>query len=906
MKEFFEFVVLGLGISAIYSLLSCGIVLIYRGSGVVNFAHGAFTLIGAITFSEIRTSGAPTWLALLAAVVAGALLGAIVQNPIMFTLRNAAPVTRLIAILGVMIIIESAATLKYGAQVTFVPPILPTTVWTVAGISIQSGQLILFGIATVIVIGLSVFQRTVPSALATRALPENETAVSALGWSPNNLATMNWAIGGALAGLAGALIVPISGLVVTNMVLLVVPALAAALVGRFNSFTWAFVGATGIGICQSLITRYVQQPGASNGFPFLIIIAVLIISGRGLPVRNFVNQRLTALGSGRIRWFLVFVVSAVAIILVLFVFTSSVDYAVTASLATAVVLLSIVVLTGYAGQLSLAQFSLAGLGAYVAGRLVAAAGVPFWLAVIIAVIAAVPIGALFALPALRTRGATLAVITLGLGVAIQSLLFDNNNYTGGYAGTNVGTTRLFGINIDPLDYPKRFGTFVLVVFILLALVVANIRRSATGRRMVAIRGNERAAASLGLSVMRTKLLAFMIATAIAAMGGICLAFTNSYILYNASFTYFQSIEAVGYGVIGGVGYVLGALFGSLLASGGVATLLNGVLSSISNYLGLIGGAAIILTLVLNPDGIAAETEKSLKRIKGFTRLLSFTDVKFRRTSVEQQSLDVKAVEKVRPQSLIINEASVQFGAVVAVDSATLTVEPGEIVALIGPNGAGKTSLIDAITGFARLSHGSVSLGEINLSHASAARRVWLGVARSWQSLELFEDISVLENLQISAESVSWSWFDDLRSLVWPRKVRMTSEARAAIEEFNLGDCLAQRPNELSYAQRRLVGIARAVALAPSVVLLDEPAAGLGPNETVELGRLVKRLASVWGMGVLLVEHDVDLVMDISDRIVVMDGGRVIATGSPSEIRSNSRVLAAYLGVPDVDEGAGVP
>ena len=515
-----------------------------------------------------------------------------------------------------------------------------------------------------------------------------------------------------------------------------------------------------------------------------------------------------------------------------------------------------------------------------------------------------PIGAVFALPALRTRGVTLAVITLGLGVAVNSLLFNNVNYTGGYGGTNVGVTHLFGLDIDSFNHPRRWAITTLVGLLLVALAVANVRRSATGRRLIAIRENERAAASLGLSVLQSKLFAFMVASGIAALGGILIAFQSQYIVYGSSFGPLDSILAVAYAVIGGLGYLLGPLLGSVIAPGGVASLLQTVLSSLDNYLALIGGIAVVLTLMLNPDGIVSGTRD------GFAPLLA----RLRRSRAksppatapaagrapaatitpEPRAADVEP-GRVAQRRLEVRGLTVRFGAVVAVNDVNLDVAPGEVVGLIGPNGAGKTTLIDAVTGFVRAPGAQVNLGSQSLSRRSAGQRSRAGLVRSWQSLELFDDITVAENLQIASESATRSWRDDARSLVWPAKRRLTDAALAAIEEFGLHDDLGRRPSDLSYGRRRLVGIARAVALAPSVLLLDEPAAGLSSTESAELGHLVSRLAATWGMGILLIEHDVDLIMQVSHRVVVMDFGRVIAQGPPDQVRKDELVTAAYLG-----------
>jgi sulfate-transporting ATPase len=243
--------------------------------------------------------------------------------------------------------------------------------------------------------------------------------------------------------------------------------------------------------------------------------------------------------------------------------------------------------------------------------------------------------------------------------------------------------------------------------------------------------------------------------------------------------------------------------------------------------------------------------------------------------------------------------SMSFGGVHALSGVSLELQWGETLGLIGPNGAGKTTVIDAVTGFARPANGSISLGGDRIDGWTAARRSKAGLRRSFQSLELFEDISVEDNIHAGSDATTskLSWLTDL---FWPGTHALSPTATAAIRDFELHESLHHLPDELPYGRRRLVGIARAVASGPSIVLLDEPAAGLDEAESRELARLIRRLADERRMGVLLVEHDVSLVMSTCDRVVVLDFGRVIATGTPDEIRGDAGVRAAYLGTDEPD------
>ena len=237
--------------------------------------------------------------------------------------------------------------------------------------------------------------------------------------------------------------------------------------------------------------------------------------------------------------------------------------------------------------------------------------------------------------------------------------------------------------------------------------------------------------------------------------------------------------------------------------------------------------------------------------------------------------------------------TVTFGGVHAVHAVDLDVAAGELVGLIGPNGAGKTTLIDALTGFVRPSAGSVELDGEDLTPLAPAARAQRGLVRTFQSLELFEDLTVADNLRVCAETPRW--WDPLVDAVRPRRGEAMEQVAWALEVLGLGDVADRRPNELSHGRRKLVAVARALALRPRVVLLDEPAAGLDTSETARLGEHLRTLPE-HGVSVLLVDHDMGLVLSTCDRVAVLDVGAVIATGPPEQIRADHRVIEAYLGV----------
>ena len=912
MSQVLQFAILGLGIGAVYALLGNGLVLIYRGSGILNFAQGAYAMVGAYLFYELHDVHRQAFASSFAtAAVAVGLVGALTHLLVMRPLRQASPLARLIATLGILAVLQGAATIRYGANLIEVPSSLPQGVIHWDSIAFSEDRLYLLGIAAALTLALWAVTRFTTLGLVPSAVAENQRAAAALGWSPDLVATATWTLGAVLAAVAGILVVPLSGLAVSSLTLVVVAAMAAALVSGFSSFPVTLAAGVVIGIVQSEMARYVQQPGWADAFPFLAIMAVLIVRGKTLPVRSHMLERLPGLGTGVVRARVIVPLSLALGAAMLTFLPQNLTIAINVQLTIAVILLSVIVVTGYTGQLSLAQFTLAGIGAYVAGRLVASLGWPLEAALPAGVLGAAAVGVLFGIPALRTRGVNLAVVTLGLALTVQEVLFDNSNYTGGTAGTTVGPAKFFGLNLDPILYPGRYAVFCLVWFVLAAVAVANVRRGRVGRRLVSVRANERAAASVGISVTAAKLYAFGLGAAIAGLGGVLLGFQNYAIVYT-NFDALSSVNLVSEATIGGIGHVPGSLVGSGFATGGVGSYILNRFASLDEWLGLIGGVAVLLTLLMNPEGVAGAAAKfpGRKLVEGLLRrrprgpaasprglAASPSDAAVSGGTVPGGTAPAGAASRppagTRSARLDVEGVTVSFGGVQALDDVTLAVHPGEVVGLIGPNGAGKTTLIDAITGYVRPRRGRVALGGTDLSAEPAARRARAGVTRSFQSLELFEDMTVRENLQAAADPRDLAGY--LSNLVRRERGDLPESAVTAVREFGLEADLGAKPQELPYGRRRLVAIARAVATNPAILLLDEPAAGLDDAETAELSTLIRQLADRRGIGVLLVEHDMNLVMGVCDRIVVLNFGAVLGAGTPAEIRAHPEVIAAYLG-----------
>lgn len=939
MDDLIRFAMVGLGVGAMYVLVAQGLIAIFRGSGVLNFGLGAIGMVGVYVEWELKTNHGWAFLpAALVGVAVSAAIGALVQFCIMRPLRHRSSLIRVVATLGILLTLQSLAILRYTSVPKSIPSVLPVSrVHVIHDVFVTRERLILVAISVLVTVLLHVLYRYSKLGLATSAVAENERVAGSLGLSPNRVAVVNWALGGALAGLAAILIAPIITLQATVMTGLVLAATAAALVAGFRSFPIALVAGLLIGVCESEVnSKFPSLPGVGKAVPLFFIVLWMVLRGEAIPQRDYLLQKLPSVGNGRIRWSLLGLTVAVVAALLLSSPNLWVD-AYTITICFAILLLSVVVLTGYAGQLSLAQFAIAGFGAFVAGRTSAVVGLPFLVCLVLGVIATVPLGVLLALPAIRTRGINLAIITLGLGTALELIVFDNQNLTGGVQGTIVSTPTLFGLVIDSGRYPARYGLVCLAALVLMTLMVGNLRQGRSGRRLIAVRTNERAAAALGISVRGAKLYSFAVAAGIAALGGVLLAFRQTSLGF-AGYTAFGSISLVAFSVIGGLGYLAGPVFGGTIAPGGLdAAILDHFGDGVSRWIPLIGGVSVLLLVLLNQDGVIKETIGQAGLVRSLLRKSRnpsrTTGVVVVVVSLALMALawawdvrpvavviavaaaikvarkmwtpppptilgpeDVAGLVPVAARTLEVNDVTVRYGGTTAVDHVSLTIRPGQIVGLIGPNGAGKTSFIDAVTGFTAIADGRLLLDGEDITSWSTIRRSRGGIGRSFQSLELFEDSSVIDNLR--AASDPRDVFSYLRDLVYPATPPLPAEVVSAVREFKLGDDLDSRVEDLSYGKRRLLAIARAVAGQPSILLLDEPAAGLTDSETAELADLVRRLAADWGMAVLLVEHDINFVMSVCDHIVVLDFGRKISEGTPDVVRNDPTVIAAYLGEDD--------
>ena len=442
-------------------------------------------------------------------------------------------------------------------------------------------RLYLTAIAIGITVVLSLLYRHTKFGILTRGVSETEKGVVLLGRSPDMIAIGNWVLSFSLAGLAGVLVAQVTGLDVVSLTLLVVPALAAAVFGTFSSFWITLVAALSIGVAQSEAVNYTSVTGATDAIPFVVLIVALLLVGKSIPGRGSLATGRPPLATSAAPTWTVVPTAGVAIAGV-FLLPSVYQGALVASFILAIIALSLVVITGYAGQVSLAQLTFAGVGGLLTSKFATSAGLAFPMPVILAVILTGAFGLVIGIPALRVRGINLAIVTLGAAVVIENMIFNSASLTGGLnVGSLVPNATVGSYSLGSFRHPVRFGLFILGVLAVCLLGVAWLRRSSLGRRMLAVRDNERALSSTGWSVAMTKLVAFVIAAALAGLGGALLGYQQGSVVL-AQFAAFDSVLFFLIVYISGVGSIAGAVLAGLIAPGGLVPTWLGQISGAGN------------------------------------------------------------------------------------------------------------------------------------------------------------------------------------------------------------------------------------------------------------------------------------------------------------------------------------
>jgi branched-chain amino acid transport system permease protein len=611
---------LGLGPGAVYAALGLGLFVMHRGVGVLNLAFGAMAMYPAYVYATMRSSGdlvlpgvpgthhladqVPALPAAVVALVVSALLGLVTYVVVFRPLRSAPPLASVVGSVGVLLTLQSAVVLRFGGDPRLVEPLLPRHQLQVAGSVVPADRLYLLALVVLTAMGAWLMFRHTRFGLSSRAAAENEAATELMGISPARLGAVNWVIGAVIAGAFGILLAPIAGLSANGYSLLVVPAFVAALAGRLVSVAATVAGGLALGVAQSEATLvdlpwdWASPQTLKEVVPVLALVGVVLAFGTSLPARGTeVGARLPPAPTARrplLFGAAVIVAGSVAAVTA----TGPYRSAVAVSLIGTVLCLSIVILTGFAGQVSLAQMTFAGLGAVVLSRAGTDWHVPFPLGAVVGALVAAGVGVLLGLATSRSRGTTVALVSLGAALAVEDLVFRHLS-RGLFKSDRIGPPRAFGLELAATGSDGRpRATFVLLLVAVVATVavgVMQLRNSGMGRRMLAVRSNERAAAASGVNVRRTRLAAFALSGFVAGIGGALLGYHQNAIS-GQSFALSRSLLLLAAAYIGGVGTVIGAFLGGLIMPGGVIPTAADSILHLGAYTTLFTG--IVLTTVV--------------------------------------------------------------------------------------------------------------------------------------------------------------------------------------------------------------------------------------------------------------------------------------------------------------------
>lgn len=907
----------GLMTGLAYAVLATGLVLVYRATRVINFAYGDIGAIGGGVLAKlVLDQGVPYWIAFPLVLILGGLLGAAVELIVVRRLFNAPRLILLVATIGVAQLLYGIALLQIDIenQSTFPSPISRTA--EVFGLRIFGADFFALALLPAVIAGVALFLSRTPYGIAVRASAANGDAARLAGISVKRISTLVWVLSGVLATVTVCVYKPLrdptTGIVAASFgPSLLLRALAAGLIGKLQSVPLAVVGGLALGVLEAGMLANIREPGLVNVVFALIVVALVLLRGRSLaggdegssfglvakptPVpRQLAGrlwvQRMPLVGGA--------VVLLLAVLLPVVFSAPSQVLLFSRVCVFALVALSITVLTGWAGQLSLGQFGFVGLGAVVTTGLVRR-GMPFGVAVLYGVVACVFAAIVVGLPALRVKGLFLAVTTVGFAVAVDSWVVRRPIFV----GNNTAVATVSRPRLGPFDFRSQTAYYFLCLgaLIVVGLTVSRLRRTGIGRGWIAVRDNEASASAFTLSPTRLKLSAFALSGGIAGLAGGLLAGLNVQIRAD-SFGASESLQIVALAIIGGVGSVGGAILGAIWVVG-IPTLFAGTPSAQA----LTSGPALLVLLLYLPGGLWSVVQRARTAIlaaiaarvpESEVRPVEIAAAAVRTTLRSRPAREVPLEEAGEPaMALEARDITVRFGGRTAVDGASLHAVRGEVVGLIGANGAGKSTLMNALSGFVP-AEGMVLVEGQDVSFLPPHERARAGLGRAFQDARLFGDLTVRESIQVALEAKETT--ELVPSLLGFPPARRAERAKVAesadlIGLLGLGRYADAGISSLSTGTRRIAELACLLALDAKVLLLDEPTAGVAQRETEAFGPLIRRIQTELGATVLIIEHDIPLIMSMSDRVVCMGAGRVIAEGAPEEVRSNPEVIANYLG-----------
>lgn len=546
--------------------------------------------------------------------------------------------------------------------------------------------------------------------------------------------------------------------------------------------------------------------------------------------------------------------------------------------------LSIYVLTGLAGEISLGHAGLMGAGAYVAAVL-ALRGVDAAIAIPASVAGAALIGYALSFPAGRVREFYLAMMTLGFGVVFFEVVKGWNGVTGGVIGlsdipnASINTLLLFGISVGLRGYVR----VTLLILIVVIICVDNIKRSSIGRALLAVQHTSVAVGTYGLDRVYAKRLAYVVSGALAGLAGSLYSFLIGFVSPD-SFSIHKSIEVLVLAIFGGIASIPGQIISSIFF-----TLLPEYLGFIARYQLIIYGLVLSFCLIVMPKGLGGWLFRPARYVR--------SDFIGQPSTLPEREIQAPIGETVTEEGLRVKGVSIEFGGLRALDNVSLDLIPGKITALVGPNGSGKSTLVNVITGVYKPHEGEIWFGDVRLGSGSEVDVSRTGIVRTFQDPKLVPELTVLENVLLGAHSryrasVIGTIFGSAGSRA--EEKTLVVEAERIIEQLGLRDVANEPVEGLPYGVLRMTEIARALIGMPRILLLDEPAAGLSESEMQALVELLAALRD-GGMTILIIEHHIELLEEVADKMFVLDSGKLIYSGTARGMREDEDVVAAYLG-----------
>ncbi len=903
MNSLLPFIVAGVTAGSVYALAGVGLVLTFKTSGVFNFAHGALATVSAFLFYTLHVTHGMPWP--IAALICFVGLGTVCGFGFETFARGLSQVSiawRIASTVGILLSIQGLCIIIYGSSSRSFPSFLPTSEFRVGGVFVTYEELIIVLVSFLATGGLYAVFRLSRVGIAMRAVVESPELLAMAGTNPRAVRRSAWVIGCSFATLSGILIAPSVSLDPYALTLLVLQAFGAAAIGNFSSLPMTWVGGIGIGLAGSIATKYGENhqiiSGLPPSLPFIILFLVLLLSplsrlGIRQPARSI--RPIAWQAPGRLQ-----LVFAVAVVAALALVPDLVGYRLasyTLMLTAVLLMMSLGLLVRIAGQISLCQVSFAAIGAAAFSKFAVEHHVPWLIALILAGLVTVPIGALLATPAVRFSGLYLALATLGFGLLLQDMFY-SSSVMFGLSGEAIAMPRPHLSSLH-LDSERGFYYVVLVITVVIGIGTVVLSRTRLGRLLRGIADSPTVMVATGNGVRVPLVLVFCLSAFVAGVAGALHGMVYEQVS-GANFDPFQSLIyltvvliSIGsepwYALVGGASLLLIPLYVTS--------------SQTTSYLQLAFGVIAV--------GIALGGQPELPGVHSLRRFLD----RFGRQSAAARiamspgppehdvaAKPVPAGGAREPFELKAESISVRFGGLVAVREMDIVARSGLITGLIGPNGAGKSTMLNACSGIVNAVHGRVLINGTNVSRLGTAGRARLGIGRSFQHLELCDSLSVWDNVAVGAES----------AVARGNVVRQVSGRRGdwafvlesterAIRRCGLASVADSQVGALSSSERRFVEIARCLAGPYRMLLLDEPSSGLDAAATARLGELLRSVVTEDGLGLLLVEHDMSLVMSICDDIYVMDYGTLLFHGNATEVQGSAEVRAAYLGVSDVGD-----